>query len=106
VSRWYRWDGDDLILALRIQPHARRDGCAEVLGDSLQLRRAAPPVDGQGKARLIAFLADPCGVTGAAASIEAGARARRKRVRVQRPLRLPAPLGHAPLQRPRPLPGL
>jgi hypothetical protein len=46
VSDWYRWDGDDLILSLKIQPKASRDELAEPLGDALKVRITAPPVDG------------------------------------------------------------
>jgi uncharacterized protein (TIGR00251 family) len=92
VSRWYRWEGDDLILQLRVQPRARTHGFAEILGDSIKLRLTAPPVDGNANAQLLAFLADACGVPRTAVSIESGATGRSKRVRVRRPTRLPAPI--------------
>ena len=35
---WYRWDGADLLLELRVQPRASQDGFGEALNDRLKLR--------------------------------------------------------------------
>ncbi len=95
MSPWYRWDGADLVLSLRVQPRASRDGFAEVLGDSIKLRITAPPVDGKANAHLVAYLAKVCGVGREAVSIESGTSGRSKRVRVRTPASLPPGVAHA-----------
>ncbi len=89
MSAWYRWDGADLVLRLRVQPRAAADGFAGPLGDAMKLRLTAPPVDGKANAHLIALLAKLFGVARTAVVIEQGAQGRAKRVRIARPRRLP-----------------
>jgi uncharacterized protein (TIGR00251 family) len=89
VSDWYRWDGTDLILALKIQPKASRDELAEPLGDELKVRITAPPVDGKANSHLIAFLAKTFGVAKGAVILESGQTSRSKRLRIKKPRRLP-----------------
>jgi hypothetical protein len=57
---WYRWQGDTLRLALRVQPRARENAFGEPLGDELRVRLKAPPVDGKANAGLVDFLARAC----------------------------------------------
>jgi uncharacterized protein (TIGR00251 family) len=89
VSGWYRWDGEDLVLSLKIQPKASRDEFAEPLGDELKVRITAPPVDGKANSHLIAFLAKTFGVPKGAVILESGSSSRSKRLRIQKPRRLP-----------------
>lgn len=77
-----RWDGDDLVLELRVQPRASGDGL-EVLGERLKLRITAPPVDGKANRHLVKYLAGILGVPKSAVVIEAGETGRDKRVRVR-----------------------
>jgi uncharacterized protein YggU (UPF0235/DUF167 family) len=44
LPNWARWDGDDLLPQLRIQPRASSDGFAERHGDHIRLRVKAPPL--------------------------------------------------------------
>jgi uncharacterized protein (TIGR00251 family) len=87
---WYRWQGDALILALRVQPRAREDALGEPLGDALKVRLQAPPVDGKANARLIAFMADLFGVPRRQVSILGGEAARSKILRIDDPRKLPS----------------
>jgi len=89
---WFRWDGDDLLLWLRVQPRASRDAFAEVLDDALKVRITAPPVEGKANAHLAAWLARQFRVPKGAVRIESGESGRRKRVRIGRPKTLPSPL--------------
>ena len=91
--RWYRWDGEDLVLELRIQPRAGRDAIDGVRGERLRVRLIAPPVGGQANDRLQRFLARTFGVGRTRVTIESGAAAREKRVRIRAPGRLPETLG-------------
>jgi len=86
---WYRWDGNDLILALRVQPRGGRTAFGEVHGDERKIRIKAPPVDGRANAELLCFLADSFGVPREAITLFSGAGARSKQLRVPQPSRLP-----------------
>lgn len=86
---WYRWDGDDLVLNVRVQPKASRDQIQEPLDGALKVRLTAPPVDGKANAHLTKLLAKAFGVAKRQVILESGATGRTKRVRVIAPSRLP-----------------
>lgn len=85
---WFRWDGDDLLLSLHVQPGAKSDRVDGLHGDRLKIRLGAPPVDGKANARLLGFLAARFGVPQRAVTLVAGHTGRSKRVRISRPTRL------------------
>lgn len=70
------------LLALHIQPGAKRTEIAGLHGEALKIRLAAPPVDGKANAALLAFLADTLDLPKAAVTLESGASSRQKRVRI------------------------
>jgi uncharacterized protein (TIGR00251 family) len=86
---WYRWDGDDLLLELRVQPRAARDELIGPLGTALKVRITAPPVEGKANAHLLRWLADLFGVPQAQVTLLSGDGSRGKRVRIRAPQRLP-----------------
>ena len=86
----WRFDGEDLVLNLRVQPRATPEGFAEAVGDAIKLRIKAAPVEGRANERLIAVLAREFGVGRSRFVIESGLTGRNKRVRVRSPARLPA----------------
>ena len=87
------WQGQDLILRLRVQPRAgRNELIVEAGGERLRARLTAAPVEGQANKGLVQLLAAQCGVPRSAVSIESGASGRDKRVRIQAPRRLPESL--------------
>jgi len=86
---WYHWEGADLLLRVRVQPRASCDEFAEVLGDQLKVRIAAPPVEGKANAHLIRFLAKTFGVPKAQVLLESGANSRNKQFRITTPRVLP-----------------
>lgn len=79
---WLRAAAGDVVLALHVQPGAKKTEVAGPHGEALKIRLAAPPVDGKANDCLIAFLAERLGVPKARLTLEAGAGARQKRVRV------------------------
>lgn len=85
-----RWDGDDLVLQVRVQPRASRDDVVGMEGGGFKVRVTAAPVGGEANTRLVRLLAEAFGVPRSRIRIEAGASARLKRVRIQAPNRLPA----------------
>ena len=87
---FYQWQGDDLLLNIRVQPRAASDGFAEILGDRVKLRITAPPVDGKANKHLVDFLSRTFGVARTRVSIIAGVTGRNKRIRIHHPNRLPA----------------
>ena len=91
---WYRWDGSDLLLNLRVQPRARRDELGEVLGNERKIRITAPPVEGKANAHLIGFLAKSFGVPNSRVTLLGGDQSRSKRLRIRSPTRLPDGVEH------------
>lgn len=92
---WHRWDGEDLILLLRVQPRASRDEVAGPLGDRLRVRIAAPPVDGKANAHLLRFLAQRFRVPATDVRLERGETGRDKQVRIRGAGRRAGPLTEA-----------
>jgi uncharacterized protein (TIGR00251 family) len=88
----YRWEGEDLVLQLRVQPRASRNELAGVHGDRLKVRLTAPPVEGKANAQLQRFLAALFGVGRNRVHIESGASGRNKCVRIEGPVGLPESL--------------
>jgi uncharacterized protein (TIGR00251 family) len=86
---WRREDAGALVLALHVQPGAKRTGVAGVHGDAIKLRLAAPPVDGKANDELVRFLADAFGVPRRQVAIVRGETSRDKLVRVDAPVRRP-----------------
>ena len=93
AEREVSWKGQDLILAVRAQPGARRTEVAGVHGTSIKIRLRARAIEGEANEALVTFLADEFGVPARSVSIEAGEQSRSKRVRVARPD--PALVAHA-----------
>jgi len=91
-EQWYRWEGDDLLLWLRVQPRASKDQFVEPYGDAYKVRITAPPVEGKANDHLLRFLADAFGVGRAAVTLESGESARSKRFRIRSPVKIPIPI--------------
>jgi len=92
VSSWFRWEGKDLLLRLRVQPRARSDEWAGPYQDRIRVRITAPPVEGKANAHLIRFLAKQFGVNTGRVRLESGAGNRGKNLRILAPRRLPGEL--------------
>ena len=91
---WYQWDGEDLILAVHIQPKASRDALDGTYGERLKIRISAPPVDGKANEHLIRFLAGLFDVPRRQVRLLSGESSRAKRIRIQQPRALPAEIKH------------
>jgi hypothetical protein len=79
---WLRAAGGGVILEVLVQPRASRTRVAGEHDGRLKIQLAAPPVDGEANAALVAFLAAALGVRKADVAIERGDTGRRKTVRV------------------------
>lgn len=91
---WYRWEGDELILHLRVQPKASRDAFVGPYDDDnyYKVSLTAPPVDGKANSQLLKFIAKAFGVARSQVTLESGAHSRSKRLRLKSPTRLPIPV--------------
>ncbi len=90
---WYRWEDQDLILRLRIQPKASRDAFVAPYGeDEYKITITAPPVDGQANIHLIKFLAKQFGLPRSRISLESGETSRSKSLRLKSPTKMPIPV--------------
>lgn len=89
---WYRWDGDDLLLQLRVQPRAARDQFVGPHGDHYKLRITAPPVEGKANTHLIRFLAKAFGVGRSQVTLVTGESSKNKGFRIEKPAKYPIPL--------------
>lgn len=89
AAAWCRWDGEDLLLELKVQPRASRDEFGPPLGERLKVRITAPPVEGKANAHLIRFLAKAFGVPRSAVALVNGAGSRSKSFRIKAPSRFP-----------------
>lgn len=90
-GEWYSWDGDDLILSLRVQPRSRKDEFIAPHGDHYKVRITAPPVDGKANCHLLHFLAESFGVKKSQVSMQAGQTSRNKLFRIHSPQCFPIP---------------
>jgi uncharacterized protein (TIGR00251 family) len=79
---WARDAAGGVVLDLLVVPRASRTRVAGEHDGRLRIQVAAPPVDGEANAALVAFLADALGVRRADVEVSAGEGGRRKRVRV------------------------
>lgn len=85
----YHWSGDDLILAVVVQPRASQNTLVGIHGDRVKVRLTAPPVEGKANQLLIKFLAKTFGVAPSRVSLQQGQTAKTKILRITRPEKLP-----------------
>lgn len=87
-----RWQGDDLLLNIQLQPRASCDEIIGSHGDNLKIRITSPPVDGKANSHLIRYLAKQFAVPKSDVTLICGDSSRSKRLRVHAPARLPEAL--------------
>ncbi len=84
-----RYEGEDLVLRLYIQPKASRDKIVGLHGDEIKVAITAPPVDGKANAHLTKYLAKQFKVAKGDFHIEKGELGRHKQVRIDSPKQIP-----------------
>ncbi len=84
-----RWEGEALLLPVRVQPRSRRVALGPLVGDRLRLALTAPPVDGKANAQAREVLADIFGVSASRVTLLRGETGRDKLFRIDRPRTLP-----------------
>ena len=78
----FKQDGDATVIALHLQPGAKRSAVCGMYGDAVKLAIQAPPVDGKANAALRTYLAAKLKLPTAAVTLVSGATGRDKRIRV------------------------
>ena len=78
-----RDEADGVVLEVLVQPRASRTRVVGEHDGRLKIQLAAPPVDGEANAALVAFLADVLSVRKQDVAIVRGETGRRKSVRVR-----------------------
>jgi uncharacterized protein len=78
ASSWYNVRGADLVLRLRIQPRASREGFHGVREGRLCITVSSPPVDGAANDRLLRILAEALDVPRRSIALTRGAKGRDK----------------------------
>ena len=89
TALWYHWKGDDLILAIHLQPGSAQDLLAGTHGDRLKIKITAAPVDGRANDHLIRYLARLFDVPRSRVDLLSGRSSRSKRVCIHKPGKLP-----------------
>jgi uncharacterized protein (TIGR00251 family) len=79
---WARDEAGGAVLELLVQPRASRTRAVGEHGGRLKLQVAAPPVDGEANAAVLAFLAGALGVRRADVVLVRGETGKRKTVRI------------------------
>lgn len=86
AGNWYRRDGDDLLLNVRVQARASRSEILDVRDARLRLRTTAAPADGKANKAVIRLLADYLGVSPSRICLVRGTAQRDKQLRVRGPV--------------------
>jgi len=87
---WYRWQGADLLLEVRVRTNARSSAVTGLHGDAVRVLVNAPPSDNKANAALVAQLAEAFAVPLRHVTIEQGQTNRTKRLRITAPHLAPA----------------
>lgn len=77
-----RQDSDGVRLRVRVKPRASKSRVVGVREGALEVAVAAPPVDGEANAELVAFLAKRLGVGKSSVSVVSGDTGRNKLIRI------------------------
>jgi len=77
---WARWQSGLLVLALHVQPGARRTQAVGTHGERLKIALQSPPVDGKANDELLRFIAATLLVRRTTVRLTAGAASREKTV--------------------------
>ena len=92
---FYCWQGDDLVLFVKVQPGASNDELADIIynetqSDRIKIRITAPPVDGKANKHLVSYLAKLFAVAKSQISLLNGETGRSKKLLIRSPKQLPA----------------
>lgn len=90
MGSFYKWDGEDLLLSLYIQPNAKKNEFVGEYNNHLKLRITALPIDNKANKHLTRFLAKTFSVSLSRIELISGANQRSKRFKIHAPVSLPS----------------
>ena len=79
---WIEARSDGVVLALHVQPGARRTAIVGPHGDRLKVAVSSPPAEGRANAALLEYLAERLAVPKSCLRLLSGASSREKRVAI------------------------
>lgn len=77
-----RWQQDNLIIAVKVQPRASRVGVIGLHGEAIKIALNQPPVEGAANRALCEWLAGEFKVAKGKVTLVAGEKSRNKRVQI------------------------
>jgi len=86
---FYRWEGEDLVLSVHVQPRASQSGIVGVHDDKLKVKITSAPVDGQANADVCQLFSKIFGVAKSRIILQSGQTSRNKCFCIQSPKKLP-----------------
>ena len=89
MPNFYKWEDDDLLLNLYVQPNTKKDELIGEYGNNLKIRITALPVENKANKHLIKFLAKTFSVSSTKVELLKGENQRIKRVKILAPATLP-----------------
>jgi hypothetical protein len=82
LPAWIEARSDDVVVALHVQPGARRTAIVGPHGDRLKVAVSSPPAEGRANAALLEFLAERLAIPKSCLRLLSGAGSREKRVAI------------------------
>ena len=89
MSDFYKWDNENLLLWLYVQPNAKHDEIIGEYGSNLKVRISALPIENKANKHLILFLSKTFSVPASRVEIMKGENQRTKRIKIICPKVLP-----------------
>jgi len=83
LPAWIEARSDGFVVALHVQPGARRTAIVGPHGDRLKIAVSAPPADGRANTALLEFLAERLAITKSSLRLFSGTSSREKRVAIE-----------------------
>ncbi len=80
---WAQQQGDDVVVALVVQPRASKNTLCGVQGDELKVRLSSPPVDGAANKLCQQFIAKTLGCAKSRVRLVSGHKSRHKRLVIE-----------------------
>ncbi|MCK5876228.1 MAG: YggU family protein, partial [Candidatus Marithrix sp.] len=86
---FYRWQSEDLILSVYVQPRSSQTYIVGIYNNKLKVKIKAAPVDGKANADIHKLFAKSFGVAKSKITILSGQTSRNKNILIQSPTKLP-----------------
>ncbi|MDM8564970.1 DUF167 family protein [Candidatus Halobeggiatoa sp. HSG11] len=86
---FYRWQSEDLILSIYVQPRSSQTGVVGIYDNKLKVKITAAPVNGKANADICKLFAKLFGVAKSKITILNGQTSRSKSLLIQSPKKLP-----------------